>query len=280
MSSEDKTDHQETGDAFAEMAQVAASRQTEAERRAAVTYALLAIYHELRRNDLAAKIDALGDVDELVAGKSTVGPQPGEPDVDGSTEHHRAATGLAAVDVDRYEFDERGSVGVKLDGLLPGPVDASGVDRAKRRRTRTRTTPEVPHPVRASRELDTTDIFVAWVQGVHATPVGGLRVAVMGLVVAGFVVPAYGVGGRLGLPAVSWRRGRRGSGVQGAPQARRAQRDAKHPGGLRGGPVSCAGTTMGLAAAQPPPLSFASWLGGWRGRGRGCPSRVFCGVGC
>ena len=102
----------------------------------------------------------------------------------------------------------------------------------------------------------------------------------MGLVVAGFVVPAYGVGGRLGLPAVSWRRGRRGSGVQGAPQARRAQRDAKHPGGLRGGPVSCAGTTMGLAAAQPPPLSFASWLGGWRGRGRGCPSRVFCGVGC
>jgi len=46
-------------DAFAEMAQVAASRQTEAERRAAVTYALLAIYHELRRNDLAAKIDAL-----------------------------------------------------------------------------------------------------------------------------------------------------------------------------------------------------------------------------
>lgn len=59
MSSDDKTDHQETGDAFAEMAQVAASRQTEAERRAAVTYALLAVYHELRRNDLGAKIDAL-----------------------------------------------------------------------------------------------------------------------------------------------------------------------------------------------------------------------------
>jgi hypothetical protein len=59
VSSDDKTDHQETGDAFAEMAQVAASRQTEAERRAAVTYALLAIYHELRRNDLGAKIDAL-----------------------------------------------------------------------------------------------------------------------------------------------------------------------------------------------------------------------------
>jgi iron-sulfur cluster repair protein YtfE (RIC family) len=59
VSSADKTDHQEAGDAFAEMAQVAASRQTEAERRAAVTYAMLAIYHELRRNDLGAKIDAL-----------------------------------------------------------------------------------------------------------------------------------------------------------------------------------------------------------------------------
>jgi hypothetical protein len=59
VSSDDKTDHRETGDAFAEMAQVAASRQTEAERRAAVTYALLAVYHELRRNDLGAKIDAL-----------------------------------------------------------------------------------------------------------------------------------------------------------------------------------------------------------------------------
>jgi hypothetical protein len=66
VSSEDKTDHQETGDAFAEMAQVAASRQTEAERRAAVTYAMLAIYHELRRNDLGAKIDALSEqVEEL-----------------------------------------------------------------------------------------------------------------------------------------------------------------------------------------------------------------------
>ena len=59
MSSADKTDHQEAGDAFAEMAQVAVSRQTESERRAAVTYAMLAIYHELRRNDLGAKIDAL-----------------------------------------------------------------------------------------------------------------------------------------------------------------------------------------------------------------------------
>jgi hypothetical protein len=57
--SADETNHQEAGDAFAEMAQVAASRQTEAERRAAVTYAMLAIYHELRRNDLGAKIDAL-----------------------------------------------------------------------------------------------------------------------------------------------------------------------------------------------------------------------------
>jgi hypothetical protein len=67
VSSDDKTDHQETGDAFAEMAQVAASRQTEAERRAAVTYALLAIYHELRRNDLGAKIDALAEqVEEIV----------------------------------------------------------------------------------------------------------------------------------------------------------------------------------------------------------------------
>jgi hypothetical protein len=66
VSSDDKTDHQETGDAFAEMAQVAASRQTEAERRAAVTYAMLAIYHELRRNDLGAKIDALTEqVEEL-----------------------------------------------------------------------------------------------------------------------------------------------------------------------------------------------------------------------
>lgn len=41
------------------MTQVAASRQTEAERRATVTYAMLAIYHELRRNDLGPKIDAL-----------------------------------------------------------------------------------------------------------------------------------------------------------------------------------------------------------------------------
>jgi hypothetical protein len=37
-----------------------------------------------------------------------------------STEHHRAAAIVAAVDVDRYEFDEGGSVGVKFDGLLPG----------------------------------------------------------------------------------------------------------------------------------------------------------------
>ena len=59
VTSADKTDHQEAGDAFAEMAQVAVSRQTESERRAAVTYAMLAIYHELRRNDLGAKIDAL-----------------------------------------------------------------------------------------------------------------------------------------------------------------------------------------------------------------------------
>jgi iron-sulfur cluster repair protein YtfE (RIC family) len=59
VSSPDDTDHQDAGDAFAERAQVAASRQTEAERRAAVTYAMLAIYHELRRNDLAAKIEVL-----------------------------------------------------------------------------------------------------------------------------------------------------------------------------------------------------------------------------
>jgi hypothetical protein len=30
---------------------------------------------------------------------------------------------LAAVDVDRYEFDEGGTVGVKLDGLLPWPIE-------------------------------------------------------------------------------------------------------------------------------------------------------------
>jgi hypothetical protein len=68
VSSADKTNHQEAGDAFAEMAQVAVSRQTEAERRAAVTYAMLAIYHELRRNDLGAKIDALAlEVRKIVA---------------------------------------------------------------------------------------------------------------------------------------------------------------------------------------------------------------------
>jgi hypothetical protein len=59
VSSADETDHPESGDAFAEMAQLAASRQAEAERRAAVTYTMLALYHELRRNDLGAKIDAL-----------------------------------------------------------------------------------------------------------------------------------------------------------------------------------------------------------------------------
>jgi iron-sulfur cluster repair protein YtfE (RIC family) len=59
VSSADETDHPESGDAFAEMAQLAASRQAEAERRAAVTYAMLALYHELRRNDLGAKIDTL-----------------------------------------------------------------------------------------------------------------------------------------------------------------------------------------------------------------------------
>jgi hypothetical protein len=72
--------------------------------------------------------------------------------------------------------------------------------------------------------------------------------------VAGLVVPVSWVG-RLDLPTFPCLRGRGGSGVQGAPKVRRAQRDAKHPGGLRGGPVSFAGSAR-PAAAQPPALSF------------------------
>jgi hypothetical protein len=60
--------------------------------------------------------------------------------------------------------------------------------------------------------------------------------------------------GQAGPAHVSCLRGRRGSGVQDAPKARRAQRDAQHPGGLRGGPISFAGITT-PAAAQPPPPS-------------------------
>jgi hypothetical protein len=44
---------------LAKQAQEAASGGTDAEQRAATTYALLAIYHELRHNDHGAKIDTL-----------------------------------------------------------------------------------------------------------------------------------------------------------------------------------------------------------------------------
>jgi hypothetical protein len=58
---DDETDYREVGDAFAEKAEGATSRLNEADQLAGVTYALLAIYHELRHNDLGSKIDTLTD---------------------------------------------------------------------------------------------------------------------------------------------------------------------------------------------------------------------------
>ena len=80
--------------------------------------------------------------------------------------------------------------------------------------------------------------------------------------VAGLVVPALGAR-QAGPARVFLLRGRRGSGVQGAPKARRAQRDAKHPGGPRGDPVSFAGSTRAAAAQPLPFVCFVPRAGGW-----------------
>ena len=55
-----------------------------------------------------------------------------------------------------------------------------------------------------------------------------------------------------GLPAFPAPRGRRGSGVNGRPQAVARQRDAQHPLHRRNGPVTCAAPQK-TAAAKPPP---------------------------
>jgi hypothetical protein len=56
---DEQTDDRKAGDNFAKKAEAAVSEPSDTTRRAAATYALLAIYHELRRNDLGEKIDAL-----------------------------------------------------------------------------------------------------------------------------------------------------------------------------------------------------------------------------
>ncbi|HEY3689657.1 MAG TPA: hypothetical protein VGL46_05065 [Pseudonocardiaceae bacterium] len=67
MATDDETDHREVGSQFAEQAGVAASRFPETEG-AAMTCALLAIYHELRHNDLSTKIEELTEqVGEIVS---------------------------------------------------------------------------------------------------------------------------------------------------------------------------------------------------------------------
>ena len=67
--------------------------------------------------------------------------------------------------------------------------------------------------------------------------------------------------GRLDLPAFPVRGVAEAQGSRARRRHVARKRDAKHPGGLRGGPVSFAGTTT-PAAAQPPPLSLSPGVRG------------------
>ncbi len=96
---------------------------------------------------------------------------------------------------------------------------------------------------------------------------------------AGLVVPALGAR-QAGAARVFLLRGRRGLGVQGAPKARRAQRDAKHPGGPRGDPVSFAGSTRAAAAQPPAFVCFVPRVGGWITRPAGGLGPVRSRPGC
>jgi hypothetical protein len=70
-----------------------------------------------------------------------------------------------------------------------------------------------------------------------------------------FCVPRA-VGGRSWPARSSCRMGRRGSGVNGRPQAVARKRDAQHPLHRGDGPVPCAARTRNTAAAKPPPSSL------------------------